>query len=99
MNTLEFIKEIDDNLTIVDFWAPWCGPCKVLSPIIDKIAEGNPEIKVMKVNVDESKELASHFGIRNIPTVIVFKEQKEVERVLGAKPQTFFQELIESHNN
>lgn len=98
MEILDFVKQLDKNLTVVDLWAPWCGPCKYLSPIIDKLAEENPEVKVIKVNVDESGELAANFGVRNIPTVIYFKDEDEVERVVGVKPQSFYQELIEKHS-
>jgi thioredoxin 1 len=98
MEILDFVKQLDKSLTIVDFFANWCGPCKYLSPIIDKIAEANPDVKVLKVDVDESRELAANFGIRNIPTVIYFKNEEEVERVSGAKPESFYQELIKKHS-
>jgi thioredoxin 1 len=98
MEILDFIKQIDKNLTVVDFWAPWCSPCKHLSPIIDKLAEENPHVKVIKVNVDESGELAANFGIRNIPTVIYFKEEQEVERITGANQKSFYENLIKKHS-
>jgi thioredoxin 1 len=97
MEIQEFIKEIDGRLTIVDFWAPWCGPCRVLGPIIDKLKEENEDVNVIKVNVDESNMLATEFNVRNIPTVIVFKEEKEVERIVGVKNASFYKELIEKH--
>jgi thioredoxin 1 len=97
MEIQEFIKEIDGRLTIVDFWAPWCGPCRVLSPIIDKLKESNPDVNVIKVNVDESNMLASEFNVRNIPTVIVFKEEKEIERIVGVKQASHYQDLVEKY--
>lgn len=98
MEILDFIKQIDKNLTIVDFWANWCSPCKHLTPIIDKLAEENPDVKVIKINVDESGELAANFGIRNIPTVIFFKNEEEIERIAGANQKSFYQDLIKKHS-
>lgn len=72
---------------LVDFWASWCGPCMMLSPVIKEIAEENPEIKVGKVNVDEQGELAQQFGIVNIPTVILFKDGREVQKSIGFVPK------------
>ena len=66
MEILEFVKELDGDLTIVDFWAPWCGPCKVLHPILDSLQKNNPDLKIIKVNVDESSALTTEFGIRKI---------------------------------
>jgi thioredoxin 1 len=63
MDILDFVKELDGELTIVDFWAPWCGPCKVLHPILDNLQKNNPDIKIMKVNVDESGDLMSFHKI------------------------------------
>ncbi len=97
MEIQEFIKEIDGRLTIVDFWAPWCGPCRVLGPIIDRLKDENEDINVIKVNVDESNMLATEFNVRNIPTVIVFKEEKEIERIVGVKQASFYQEIVEKY--
>ena len=72
-----------DKITIVDFYADWCGPCKMMAPIIDKIAEENNDIKVGKLNVDESGEIAGQFNIMSIPTVVVFKDGKEFKRFVG----------------
>lgn len=97
MEIQEFIKEIDGRLTVVDFWAPWCGPCRVLGPIIDKLKDENEDINVIKVNVDESTMMATEFNVRNIPTVIVFKEEKEIERIVGVKQASFYQEIVEKY--
>jgi thioredoxin 1 len=95
MEILDFVKELDGELTLVDFWAPWCGPCKVLHPILDKLQNNNPDLKIIKVNVDESSDLTKEFGIRNIPTVVFFKGEEEIERISGAQQESRFQEIID----
>ncbi|MEG1445917.1 MAG: thioredoxin, partial [Ruthenibacterium sp.] len=71
---------------LVDFWAPWCGPCRMLGPVIEQIAAENDAIKVGKINVDEQQALAQQFGVATIPTVIVFKNGKEAGRSVGLVP-------------
>lgn len=74
--------------TIVDFWAPWCGPCQMVSPILAEIASRYPgRIKVVKINADENPELAQRFNIQGIPTMILFYEGKEIDRLVGAAPK------------
>ena len=72
---------------LVDFWASWCGPCKMIGPIIDQIADERTDIKVCKINVDEEQELAIQFKVMSIPTLLVFKGGKVVNQSLGAKPK------------
>ena len=72
---------------LVDFWAPWCGPCRMVSPIVDQIAEERSDIAVGKVNVDEQPELAGQFGVMSIPTLLVFKEGKLAQKAVGARPK------------
>lgn len=72
---------------LVDFWASWCGPCRMVSPVVDEIAEERQDIKVGKVNVDEQPELASQFGIMSIPTLMVFKNGKIANQAMGARPK------------
>ena len=80
---------------LVDFWASWCGPCKMLMPIIDQIAkEADGKYKVGKVNVDEQGELAMRYGIQSIPTLIVFKNGEEVNRLLGVRPKGAILEML-----
>lgn len=73
---------------LLDFWATWCGPCRMLSPIVDEVAEEHGDIKVGKVNVDEQPELAAEFGVMSIPTLLVFKNGKLVNQSVGARPKS-----------
>lgn len=72
---------------LVDFWASWCGPCKMIGPIIDQIADERSDVKVCKINVDDEQELAVQFKVMSIPTLMVFKDGKVVNQSLGAKPK------------
>lgn len=89
----EVIKS--EKPVLVDFWAPWCGPCRMLSPVVDEIAEENSNIKVGKVNVDEQEELAMRFGIMSIPTLIVFKNGEAVKKTMGVQPKAAILGLFE----
>lgn len=92
----EVIKS--DIPVLVDFWATWCGPCKMIAPVISEIAEElTGKIKVGKVNVDENQTLAANYGIRSIPTLIVFKGGKSVEQIIGAQPKNAILETIKKH--
>ena len=78
----------NDKTVLLDFWAIWCGPCRMLSPIVDEVAEERTDIKVGKVNVDEQPDLAAEFGVMSIPTLLVFKNGKLVNQTVGARPKS-----------
>jgi thioredoxin 1 len=90
-----FEQVVTSNPTvIVDYWAPWCGPCRGFAPVFEKVAEANPDVVFAKVNTEEEQEIAAHFQIRSIPTLMVFREQIIVFSQPGALPQSAFEQVV-----
>ena len=96
INKNNFQNEVmnSDKLVLLDFWAPWCAPCRMVVPVIEEIAGERPDIKVGKINVDEQPELTSKFGIMSIPTLVVMKNGKIVQQVSGARPKNAILEML-----
>ena len=86
-----------ENAVVVDFWAPWCGPCRQIAPIIDELASENSDVKVGKLNVDDGQEVAAKYGISSIPTILLFKGGEVVERIQGVTSKNKLQTLIDTH--
>ena len=96
LNQNNFNKSIVNGTALVDFYADWCGPCRMVSPIVDEIAEEHPEYLVCKVNVDQEGELAAQFGVASIPTLVVMKNGQVVTQSSGARPKAQILKLLES---
>ena len=96
INKNNFQNEIlnSEKPVLLDFWAPWCAPCRMVVPIIEEIAGERPDIKVGKINVDEQPELASKFSIMSIPTLVIMKKGKIVQQVSGARPKKAILEML-----
>lgn len=97
INDDSFDSEVlkSDKLTLVDFWAPWCGPCKIIGPIIDELAaEYEGKVKFAKLNVDDNPSTASNYGVRGIPTMILFKNGEPKDQIVGAVPKTHLEKAI-----
>jgi len=86
------------GLILVDFWAEWCGPCRMVAPILEELAvEYEGQITVTKLNVDENRETAARFGIRSIPTILLFKDGSQVEQIIGALPKSTIKAKVQQH--
>ena len=96
INEKNFREEIlnADKKVLLDFWAPWCGPCRMVVPIVEEIAGERPDIKVGKINVDEEQELARQFGIMSIPTLVVMENGKILSCTMGARPKKAILDLL-----
>ncbi|MDV6375141.1 thioredoxin [Deinococcus arenicola] len=93
-----FNDEISSGLTLVDFWAPWCGPCRIIGPMVEELAgQYEGRVKIGKVNVDENPKTQGQYRVMSIPTLILFKDGQPVEGVVGAQPKRAFETLLNKH--
>ncbi|WP_414042794.1 thioredoxin [Macrococcus animalis] len=93
-----FEENIKEGVTLVDFWAPWCGPCKMIAPVLEDLAKDvEGKANIVKVDVDENQETAAKFEVMSIPTLIVFKDGQAVDKVVGFQPKEQLQAVLEKH--
>ena len=99
INDASFKTEVSDSPlpVLVDFWAPWCGPCKMITPVLDELAqEYDGKAKIVKINIDDNQNTPAQFGVRSIPTLILFKNGNEVEKIIGAQSKDKLKAMIDS---
>lgn len=95
LDNKNFKNVIGNGIVLVDFWAPWCGPCKMIAPVLNEIAETESDkVTVAKVNVDHQQQIAGKFKVKSIPTLIMFKDGKEINRFVGYKPKRFLMKQV-----
>lgn len=89
------LSEVQKGITLVDFWAPWCGPCKMLGPVLEELEEElAPKIKIAKLNIDENEIIANQLGIRSIPTMVLYQNGQPLERIVGYKPKEVLKDYL-----
>ena len=83
---------------VIDFWATWCGPCKLMNPILDEVEKENPSLTITRVDIDSDKDMVEQYNIQSVPTYVILKDGKEVDRVIGAKPKFAFLKRVFPEN-
>src|SRR5690625_5273782 len=93
-----FSEETSEGLVLADFWAPWCGPCKMIAPVLEELNEEmGDKVKIVKLNVDDNQETAGEYGVMSIPTLLLMKDGNVVDQVVGFQPKEALEELINKH--
>jgi len=93
-----FVQDTSEGLVLVDFWAPWCGPCKMIAPVLEELdGELGDKVKIVKLNVDDNQETAGKFGVMSIPTLLLMKDGNVVDQVVGFQPKEALAELVNKH--
>ena len=93
----QFNAKTDEGITLTDFWAPWCGPCRMQSPIVDELAEEMDDVEFYKMNVDDEPKTAQSFGIMSIPTLLIKKDGEVVEKLVGYSPKEKLEQVLEQY--
>ena len=97
LNEDSFSNKIQEDLVLVDFWAEWCGPCKMIAPILEEISYEIPNLKIAKVNIDDNQNIATSLSIQSIPTLVLFKKGEIVDKIIGAVPKNNIVDVINRH--
>jgi len=98
VNDKNFSQETAEGLVLVDFWAPWCGPCKMIAPVLEELdGELGDAVKIVKLNVDDNQETAGKYGVMSIPTLLLMKDGNVVDQVVGFQPKEALAELVNKH--
>lgn len=98
LNDQNFQSEVSSGIVLADFWAPWCGPCKMIAPVLEEMdSEIGGQIKIGKINVDHNPNTTAHFGVMSIPTLLLFKEGQVVEKIVGFQPKERLVSLVKDH--
>jgi thioredoxin 1 len=93
-----FAAETESGLVLADFWAPWCGPCKMIAPVLEELdSEMGEKVKIVKLDVDDNQETAAKFGVMSIPTLLIFKNGEVVDKVVGFQPKEALASVLEKH--
>jgi thioredoxin 1 len=98
VNDQNFSAETSEGVVLVDFWAPWCGPCKMIAPVLEELdGEMGEKVKIVKLDIDQNQETASGYGVMSIPTLLVMKNGEVVDKVVGFQPKDALAEVLEKH--